>query len=313
MTTTTVTTQTALDAALATSGIDRIVIDGPADIWLAVRTDRTDVTLGVRGASNVGPVRGSASIRGVWDSASIRDVGGSASIRGVEGSASISGVRDSASISGVWGSASISGVWDSASIRGVGGSASISDVGGSASIRDVGGSASISGVRGGCAIVGVHDHAVLTGIGPHVSVHLYSAQATVDGGRIIDLTSLDLRDPGIWCDFHGVHVDDEGRAHLFKAVDNDLAAGHCFRRTVYQLDTEVFAPDWRDDHSCGGGLHISPRPVQARSYDPDATRFLEVVVPLADLRPIDATKAKVPAVRVLREVDIHGQPYEAAS
>ena len=61
------------------------------------------------------------------------------------------------------------------------------------------------------------------------------------------------------------------------------AAGHCFRRTVYQLDTEVFAPDWRDDYSCGGGLHISPRPVQARSYNPDATRFLEVVVPLADL------------------------------
>ena len=295
MTTTTVTAQTALDAALANPGIDRIVIDGPADIWLAVRTDRTDVTLGVRGASNVGPVRGSASIRGVWDSASISDVGGSASISGVGGSASISGVGGSASISGVRGSASISGVWDSASIS------------------DVRGSASISGVGGGCAIVGVHDHAVLTGIGPHVSVHLYSAQATVDGGRIIDLTSLDLRDPGIWCDFHGVHVDDEGRAHLFKAVDNDLAAGHCFRRTVYQLDTEVFAPDWRDDHSCGGGLHISPRPVQARSYNPDATRFLEVVVPLADLRPIDATKAKVPAVRVLREVDIHGQPYEAAS
>ena len=39
----------------------------------------------------------------------------------------------------------------------------------------------------------LYDQAVLTGIGPHVSVHLYSAQATVDGGHISEIVlGLDL-------------------------------------------------------------------------------------------------------------------------
>ena len=186
----------------------------------------------------------------------------------------------------------------------------IRDVGGSATIRGVWGSATIRGVSGGCAIVGVYDTATLRQIGPHVSVHLYSTQATVDGDHVIDLTGLNLADPAVWCEHNGVRVDSDDLAHLYKAVDDEHQAGHNYLPTIYRVGADVAAPDWQDTHECGNGLHVSPRPVQARSYYPAATRFLEVATPVVDLRPIDATKAKARSVHVLREVDINGDPLE---
>jgi hypothetical protein len=85
--------------------------------------------------------------------------------------------------------------------------------------------------------------------------------------------------------------------------------------TTYTVGATVTAPDWRDDHECGGGLHASPRPEQAKRYrdSETGTRFLRVAAPLVDLRPISADKAKTRSVRVLAEVDIHATDLTPAN
>jgi hypothetical protein len=110
-----------------------------------------------------------------------------------------------------------------------------------------------------------------------------------------------------------VDVDDDGNAHLFKAVDDDLAAGHSYRLTQYTIGQSVTAPDWFDNNDCGQGLHVCPTAVQAHEHFPAATRFVEVTVPVADLRPIDRHKCKAQTVLVLREVDVHGRPLPAGA
>jgi len=155
----------------------------------------------------------------------------------------------------------------------------------------------------GSATVHAHRQSKVTA-GPHVAVHLHSAQATITGGVLIDVTQLDLTDAATWCDHYGVDVQD-GRAVLFKATDSELVAGRSHRATSYTVGTDVVAEDWRDDRACGGGLHLSPRPHQAAQYQ-NATvkRYLRCTVALEDLRPIDGGKAKARTCRVEAEVDV---------
>ena len=143
----------------------------------------------------------------------------------------------------------------------------------------------------------------------HVAVHLHSGRATVAGGVLIDHTTIDLTDPQTWCDYHGVPVVD-GIATLHKAVGDDWSTD---RGTDYSPGSLPEAPDWRDDHECGGGLHFSPHPRQSRSYYPEATRYLALGVALADLRPIAGSTPKAKAPRVVvacREVDIDGKEVQ---
>ena len=209
MSTITVTTQSDLDAALADRGVYRIIIDSPTGVWLSLATDRTDVTVGIQGASCVGPVRGSATVRGVWGSATVRDVWGSATVRDVRDSATVSGVRGSATVRDVW---------------------------------------------GGCAIVGVHDHARVLDVGPHVTVHLYSATATVDGGVIIDLSTLDLTDPQTWRDHHAPRVTPDAdtlRASYVSSQDHPATLTRdgrivcgCWSGTLDQWRQMAAGDDW---------------------------------------------------------------------
>ena len=163
----------------------------------------------------------------------------------------------------------------------------------------------------GSATVWAHDSATVRA-SDWAAVHIHSSRATVTGGRIIDITDLDLTDPWTWCKYHGIYIDDDGGAHLYKAVDSDLRAGHFWRLTTYTIGATIKPDQWRDNHQCGYGLHASPTPRQARSHYPEATRFLEVVCPVADLRPIDAAKAKAPLFLVLREVSLTGSPLKQA-
>jgi hypothetical protein len=227
-------------------------------------------------------VSGSASVR-ASDSASVR-ASGSASVR----------ASDSASVSAS-GSASVR-AFDSASVS-ASDSASVS-ASGSASVR-ASGSASVSA-------------------GTHVAVHLHSAQATVTGGVLIDLTQLDLTDPAAWCAHHGADVAD-GIAVLYKAVDLELTAGHDYTPTLYPLGASVECDDYQADGECGGGLHLCPTPGQAAEYRPqgEKSRYLKVRAALVDLSPIvDAggpAKVKARRVDVLAEVDLFGRELTAAS
>jgi len=144
---------------------------------------------------------------------------------------------------------------------------------------------------------------------PHVAVHLHSANVSVEGGVVIDVTEVNKTTES-WLEHHGITVTD-GKAIVYKAVTDDLRSGMNFR---YPIGATVADPEWRDDHECGGGLHFSPLPVQALSYHSEATRFLACEVAVDDVRVIDglgAAKCKAPSARVLYEVDLDGKPVTA--
>ena len=142
--------------------------------------------------------------------------------------------------------------------------------------------------------------------GSYVAVHLHSAQVTLSGGVVIDLTQLDLNDPATWVDYHGVQSDEEGIL-VYKAVDSELNAGHHHRITQYGIGETVTAPDWQASRDCGHGLHFSPSPSGARSYyngDGDP-RFLACRVDMSSMIAL-GDKIKAPSCVVLHEVDLHG-------
>jgi hypothetical protein len=142
-----------------------------------------------------------------------------------------------------------------------------------------------------------------------VVVTRQSANATVKGGVLIDMTTVDLTDPVTWCEHVGVTVVD-GVATLFKALDADLTAGQEYTPTRYEPGDTATAGDWRDDNQCGHGLHLSPTVSCATTYRCDAARWVRVEVPIADLRPIlgsGAAKCKVRSCGVVAEVDRYGR------
>ena len=323
------TSQEELAAAIAAQkdgDTARIIIDSPSGVWLTIGGEakvsgvqgesciddvRDSATVrDVSGSATVRYVSGSATVSDVSGSATVRDVTGSATVSYVSGSATVRYVRGSATVRDVRGSATVSDVRDSATVRYVRGSATVRYVTGSATVSDVTGSATVSDVRGS-AHIALHGRASATDVGPHVAVHLHSGTATTDGGIVIDVSHV-LDDGQTWAEHAGAIVDEDGNAHLFKAVDSDLHAGHHYRLTQYPLGEEVVAPDWRDNTECGYGLHVCPTAFQARDHYREATRFLEVVAPVESLRPIDASKAKVERLTVLREVTVEGRPIEEA-
>ncbi|MGH9249013.1 MAG: DUF7666 domain-containing protein [Acidimicrobiales bacterium] len=142
--------------------------------------------------------------------------------------------------------------------------------------------------------------------GKYVAVHLRSTDVNLTGGVVIDLTTLDLDNPAIWCDYHGATVTD-GQATLYKAVDADLDTGHNYLRTRYPIGQIVAATDWAPDRECGHGLHFSPSPMAAFGYYTvdGEPRFLAMQVAVDEMVCL-GEKVKAPACRVLHEVDVHG-------
>ena len=175
-----------------------------------------------------------------------------------------------------------------------------------------------------CVTVAAYDHATVRACGRAyvdaygsatvkagtcVPVHVHSKAVTHQGGVIIDMTTIDANDPETWCAMNLVEVDEDGQAHLYKALDADLNAGHDYRLTHYPIGQVVDdTANWVDDNKCGGGLHVSPTPWMANAYYGGVSRFVEVCCPVEELRPIDAAKAKAPRLRVLREVTLDGSP-----
>jgi hypothetical protein len=274
-----VTTQEELDNAL-TAGEPEVIIDSPAGVWLRLASTGSARVEAWGSASVV--AWGSASVV-AWDSARVVARGSARVV--ARGSASVV-ARDSASVA----------ARDSARVE-ARDSARV-EAQGSASVvaRD---SASVA-ARGSARVVA----------SKYTAVHLHSTRATVTGGVVIDLTKLDLTTTADWADYHGVKTVD-GDLIVYKAVDADLNSGRGFH---YPIGGTVAAPDWKAGDFCGAGLHFSPSPAQARDYYPDAARFLECAVDPADVSVIDGAdtystpKLKARTARVLREVDLHGDP-----
>jgi hypothetical protein len=142
----------------------------------------------------------------------------------------------------------------------------------------------------------------------YVSVHTNPTRwgkPKVSGGVLIEVP--EIKTPTEWLDYHGVEVK-RGVAILFKAVDDDYSTSYARRAGIfYTPGAKPEAPDWNGLPECGGGIHVSPRPVLALAYNSAATRYVACPVKVADLVLID-DKAKAPRIaRPVYEVDIDGE------
>ena len=143
----------------------------------------------------------------------------------------------------------------------------------------------------------------------YVAIHLHSKRVNLSGdGHVIDVTDINTNEVEDFIAYHGVKVVD-GDAILYKAVDQDLNAGHHHTVTNYPIGGVVTAHDWRATKECGYGLHFGYRPAVAGSYfsGEGVPRFLEVRVPVVGLVAL-GDKAKSESCLVIREVDVHGDP-----
>lgn len=96
---------------------------------------------------------------------------------------------------------------------------------------------------------------------------------------------------------------DKAAITAFKAVGEDLRSRHGM---AYIPGATVTAPDYARTLDCGAGLHFSPTPAMARSYDRTATRFLACAVDRATAVVLN-DKIKAASCVVLHEVDSNGQ------
>lgn len=132
----------------------------------------------------------------------------------------------------------------------------------------------------------------------------------VQGGRVVVKRDADEMTGEQWCRAALVHVDEDGMAHLFKATDRD---GVSRRGGAYRVGEVVDdSENWKDDHFFGGGLHVSPSPgmalVRSQLDESRGVRFFEVTCPVSELVSISDDVCKAPRLRVVREVDVWGEP-----
>jgi hypothetical protein len=112
-----------------------------------------------------------------------------------------------------------------------------------------------------------------------------------------------------WCRIYGVEIED-GIATLFKSVSSDYTSRY---GTSYAPGTLPSAPDWDEgERSCGGGLHLSPRPYLGLEFTHKVGRFVACPVRLEDIAIGPApyrNKARAKAVCApVYEVDDNGRP-----
>ena len=307
-----VTTQAELDAALnnplITYADHEIIICNTDGTWITIGSDYGkdirawgSATVRAWGSATV-EAWGSATVE-AWGSATVRAWGsatvrawGSATVR-AWGSATVE-ARDSATVR-AWGSATVR-ARGSATVR-AWGSATVE-------ARD---SATVE--ARGSATVRARDSATVRASGLYVVTRRLSTSATVTGGTILDLTTLDLTRIDNWAAYYGAKTDD-GMLTLYKALPADGTTGKRYGHPV-EWPTGggiVECDDWDPELCCGGGLHLSPTPWQARQYldgnDQRGARFLECRAQAAEVIPLRGDKVKARSVVVIREVDVDGDP-----
>ena len=198
--------------------------------------------------------------------------------------------------------------WGSATVRA--GDRATVEAWGSATV-EAGGSATVR--AGGSATVGAWGSATVEAWGsatvranPYVAIYLHSAQATVSGGVLIDLTKLDETNTADWLAYNGMKPNDDGSLILYKAVNDALESEYSRGQFAYSIGSTVTPARWDANSECGNGIHLCPTPFHAFRHYRRATRFLACEAQTDDMRCIDWTKAKVPAAKVLYEVDLDG-------
>lgn len=165
----------------------------------------------------------------------------------------------------------------------------------------------------GMCVVYAHEE-VSVWAGSYVTVYKATRfgpfRGRVQGGRVVVKRDVDEMTGEQWCRAAIVHVDEDGMAHLFKVTDSE---GVSHRGGVYRVGEVVDdSANWKGDRFFGGGLHVSPSPgmALARSQldESRGARFFEVTCPISELVSISDDVCKAPRLRVVREVDVWGEP-----
>ena len=264
--------------------------------------------------------RGNATINDVSDNATISYVGGNATISDVGSDATISYVRNNATISYVRDNATINDVGDNATISYVGDNATINDVGGNATINDVGDNATISYVRGNATISYVRDNVTISYVRGNATIRVYSSTVTIGGlfffatlimqfcvckvlkksktAKIVKHVKTKISNK----DFADTLKKTKDGYILYKSVNPDTLCDFLTGKIKYE--GVVTCPDWKPDTDieCGNGLHLSPTPDMALSYNKG--KLLKCAVKLNDFAVYQGnlTKVRCSKVIVLGEV-----------
>ena len=288
-----VATQAEFDEAVAEK-IPTIYIESPEGVWLTIRNTGSSrvIALGLsyidaRGSSHV-IARGDSHVR-AWDSSRVTARGSSHVI-----------ARESSRVE-ARGSSHVA-AWDSSHVEASGDSHVKAWDSSRVTARE-----SSHVEAWGSSHVGAwgSSHVIAS---TYTAVHLHSQAVTLNStGAVVDCTAIDLSDVAIWCDYYGIKIND-GKAIVYKGVDNDLVAGHPYIPTTYSIGKTVTASDWKNTTDCGYGLHFSPSPAATKNYS-DAQRFLACEIDLENLVPL-GDKCKAPSARVLYEVDVFGNQTE---
>ncbi|PZG49833.1 hypothetical protein C1I98_10985 [Spongiactinospora gelatinilytica] len=143
--------------------------------------------------------------------------------------------------------------------------------------------------------------------GTNVTAYRCDREATVRGGKVIEIPLVRHDDIRQWCEHYGVKVADDDTIVLYKGVRASFYSGWGMH---YPLGGIVTAPDWSTYPDCGGGLHLSPSPAHVREYVElwqPGMRILACRVELADGIVHLGDKVKVRRCMVLHEVDTLGR------
>jgi len=153
----------------------------------------------------------------------------------------------------------------------------------------------------GSVTVEAWDRATVTA-DPSVSVKAWGAADAA--GEVPPVTSAEE-----WCRVYGVAVED-GVATLFKSVSSHYMSRY---GTSYAPGSLPRAPDWYEGaRSCGGGLHLSPRPYLGLEFTHKVGRFVACPVRLEEIAVGSGpyrNKVRAKAVCApVYEVDDNGRP-----
>ena len=112
-----------------------------------------------------------------------------------------------------------------------------------------------------------------------VAIHNKSVKAT--GGN--QIRCAPPATAASWCAFNGIEVQ-RGIVVLYKAVGPAFESRHN-NKFLYTPGSIPIAADWDGGKAeCGGGLHFSATPKIAKTFHPDAIRYVACPVRIKDLR-----------------------------
>jgi hypothetical protein len=234
-----------------------------------------------------------ATIQSVSGNATIQYVSGNATIKSVSGNATIKSVSDNATIKSVSGNATIQYVSDKATIKSVSDNATIKYVYDNATIQYVYGNATIKIFNNSVFLESVCMFAVIIMIGCVCKIKKKQKSVTVIKNEVARYTTKD---------FLAIYgSDDDGNLTLYKSVHPKTNCDFYTGKIKYE--GTVTCPDWNPDNSieCGEGLHLSPLPEMALSYNDGKLLVCKVHKKDFVVYPENITKVRCKKVTVVGE------------